>query len=1605
MLLRLCSFVLLSSALFSQHHSFESFQGPYGASSRALAVSGDGTVFLGTSVAGIFRSTNSGAAWATASIGMTEPNVSAFLVLPGNIVLAGTSLEKVFRSTNGGMQWTELSSLIPQGLNGVTYSSVTGFASAPGGMLYASSGQNGVFMSPDHGASWLQMGLSGSIQFIASNSLGYVYASTSSKLYRSLGDSASWTTLEIVASGTISALAVAPDNAVLAAVSGSVYRSTDHGNSWMKIYAGTSSQPVRPIAALQDGSLMFATRHIIYRSSNNGSTWSQRSLHSVPGSTTFGIVDAGNGLLMAANNIGGVYRSENAGDTWQISNVGLNGGRISSTKQSRNGTMYAKAGTREVFHRSAVSSQWTAIPLPALQFTVTDITVTPESLLFVASNRGIFRTTDLGAHWTAADTIGLPYPVTALLLDSLSHGLFALTGNNGLFHSNNLGDSWTLRSPPVTSNTVSAIRRSPSGTLFLIDGQEVYRSTNDGGNWGGPFTVVNASISDIAFTPLGTVYLLAANTLYRSLNDGISYTNVANGSIYGGTVLRVTGENRLLAGSQAGVMRSTNGGASWKTFAAGLQNTTVNTLDISADGHLLAGTNTGIWKSVAPELNYAFNVDSLQFGTVRVGRTVTDTIILRNGSPVPLTVSSVTSAAPVFDPLIDSFTVAGSDSVLIPVTFTPAGRSWYSGFLIVKGSNGSDTIPLSGAGKAAVLSLSTHQLNFPDRLSHLQSAQQSVTIYNTGDDKMTISHTAVSHPAFSVSLDSFVVLPNQSRTQTVTFAPDTPGTFSASLRYHSDALPANDSVALTGKGILRAIPLFFTSTLQFGRVQVDSFRSLTVRIANTGNDTLRVIREDTLDELIHFNHSLILVPPQDTIRDTVTVRPPVFGEHATYAKYLLLNDSSRRFIAVYATGYELSQPAYSLKKIDAGIRPTGVSVDTIITITNTGTDTLRLVKRVTGGVTRKLDRSVLPGGSVQDTISITPGYFGRIDHPVLYHTNAFNTPDTVLFSIFGRGKPAMVFEPSSGYTFANVESTKTKLFPLMIYNNGEDTLKVTGSYSSDPRFTTSAKPFVLLPHQMIVADTIRYTAQNAGKDTAFIVYQTNTPAGADTMTVIGISTGGSYWLMMRSFFDTPLSAFTMALNGTMIVATNSGFFYSDDAGATWNKGSIADSMTQVLNFVQLPDGVLLASSARQGVLRSVDNGRSWKKLQSPVMVSYCSSVIRTADGRVIALQQSNDPLVPKMIVSTDRGDTWTALPSQLKNPSLYTQFFASSRGPLFLMDHTVAELRLVRSLDGGNSWQPLKSPPNPKVTRIFREGRRGLLYASLYNGGAAVSSDTGTTWTSLYTGGSVTDLFETKDSVLFISVYGQSIKRSVNNGSSWTDLPLMGNVFMEPFVRHYNGTLWWGHEFGVYASRNAVTGRSAVETVPAPVRTGPVDLSTSMRIAVPLFNNTADTISQIVRQLNNPRFSFIHTALSVAPNKAVVDTLLYTPLAVISAETCAVEYQTPAGTVVAQVIGQGRYPVSVEWTGNMPAEFSLEQNYPNPFNPSTTIGFTVPASGRVTLRIFNALGQMVKELIAADLAAGQYSIPWNAAEQASGVYFYRLTAGGRTETRRMLLMK
>ena len=88
-----------------------------------------------------------------------------------------------------------------------------------------------------------------------------------------------------------------------------------------------------------------------------------------------------------------------------------------------------------------------------------------------------------------------------------------------------------------------------------------------------------------------------------------------------------------------------------------------------------------------------------------------------------------------------------------------------------------------------------------------------------------------------------------------------------------------------------------------------------------------------------------------------------------------------------------------------------------------------------------------------------------------------------------------------------------------------------------------------------------------------------------------------------------------------------------------------------------------------------------------------------------------------------------------------------------------------------------------------------------------------------------------------------------------------------------------------------------------------------------------------------------------------------------------------------------------------PDAFTLYQNYPNPFNPTTTIKYSIPERTRITLKIFNVLGQVIETIVNEEKIPGNYTIIYDASLLSSGIYFYQLNAGHFSETRKFLLIK
>lgn len=135
----------------------------------------------------------------------------------------------------------------------------------------------------------------------------------------------------------------------------------------------------------------------------------------------------------------------------------------------------------------------------------------------------------------------------------------------------------------------------------------------------------------------------------------------------------------------------------------------------------------------------------------------------------------------------------------------------------------------------------------------------------------------------------------------------------------------------------------------------------------------------------------------------------------------------------------------------------------------------------------------------------------------------------------------------------------------------------------------------------------------------------------------------------------------------------------------------------------------------------------------------------------------------------------------------------------------------------------------------------------------------------------------------------------------------------------------------------------------------------------------------------------------------------------IPGEAIDLKFDVPAqpdidGVARAFFVKARGYYVPFEKEATLPGSYSLEPNYPNPFNPTTSIRYALPASGHVTLRIYNVLGQSVRTLVDGTVEAGVHDVLWDGSDDtgipvASGVYFYRLTAGDFEQSRKMVLIK
>ncbi|NOS86775.1 MAG: T9SS type A sorting domain-containing protein [Ignavibacteria bacterium] len=304
------------------------------------------------------------------------------------------------------------------------------------------------------------------------------------------------------------------------------------------------------------------------------------------------------------------------------------------------------------------------------------------------------------------------------------------------------------------------------------------------------------------------------------------------------------------------------------------------------------------------------------------------------------------------------------------------------------------------------------------------------------------------------------------------------------------------------------------------------------------------------------------------------------------------------------------------------------------------------------------------------------------------------------------------------------------------------------------------------------------------------------------------------------------------------------------------------------------------------------------------------------------------------------------------------------------------------------------------VGDVFETG--GVTYVT-YN--LQVQKNTGTGWTTLYTGESTGKIYFADTNAGFVSTYTSGLKSVLytsNGGSNWVNYSTgstkrVESVFLRSsglgFVGCDSALLLKTTNFGLNFSQIPVPNNLLVQNIRfANENTGwfigtERNLPNTGRLFVS--NNGGTSFQQMMSLMNFDvkGYSFIDAQNGF-----------------ICGDSGKVLRTTNGGLTFVSITG-----------GNIPEKYSLSQNYPNPFNPVTNIQFEIPLSrgvsaegGRgvfVKLVVYDLLGREITTLVNETMLPGSYTVEWDASNHPSGVYFYTLVTNDYTLTRKMVLLK
>ena len=484
----------------------------------------------------------------------------------------------------------------------------------------------------------------------------------------------------------------------------------------------------------------------------------------------------------------------------------------------------------------------------------------------------------------------------------------------------------------------------------------------------------------------------------------------------------------------------------------------------------------------------------------------------------------------------------------------------------------------------------------------------------------------------------------------------------------------------------------------------------------------------------------------------------------------------------------------------------------------------------------------------------------------------------------------------------------------------------------------------------------------------------------------------------------------------LIVANDDGLYKSTNQGSNWNKINLPSSFSGKMTDIKMVTSLIGFAVSPEGntILKTTDGGNTWNILRQDNQNIKLESLHVIDQNKVIAWGSDNINNV--MLVSTDQGATWKQESAGLSlGGNELVSLTDNKDGKLFAIVRTgsigafgfTSNYQLLVSTDNGSNWDENHSNGIIQTLDVnFSNATNGIMVGE----GVQFTTDGGNNWTeaSIPTNNSLTKVEFLSTNVAVANDDKGGVFWTSDGGRNWKQMESNTNKEIKDVHPINSGSLLKplnGTVTGYFVGNDGLVIKSTDELLPVELLT----LFTSIKNnSVTLFWETATEVDnygfEVARCENsNVKGETWQTVGFVQGhgNSNSVKSYSFTDKNLKSGKYL---YRLK----MIDTDGSFEYSNEVEVDVTLPTEFTLMQNYPNPFNAQTKIKFTIPPganNNKVTLKLFNILGEEIKTLLNEELEAGFHEVDFNASNLASGVFIYRIEWDDKFKVKKMMMIK